>query len=234
MKAVIIAAGLGNRLWAKTNKIPKTLLKYGHDTILSTIMHNIAQAGIHEFVIVVGYNASFIHKYLKSNQYFNYDVEFVNNNDWNRGNGLSVLAVEEAVNGAPFILSMSDHVVTVSAIRRMIESEKTENLLLVDPKVDDIFDIDDATKVLLKNDRIINIGKEITQYNAIDCGVFRLNGRFFMAMREQLLDKHESISAAVKSLIALDDMRAVFMNDKETWIDIDTPEAYQHALDNAS
>jgi len=49
-------------------------------------------------------------------------------------------------------------------------------------------------------------------------------------MREQLKTNQESISASVKGLIRNDDMQAVFLADDESWIDIDTPEAYQYAL----
>jgi hypothetical protein len=40
----------------------------------------------------------------------------------------------------------------------------------------------------------------------------------------------ESISAAVEGLIRNRDMAAVFMEKGGEWIDIDTPEAYRHAL----
>jgi dTDP-glucose pyrophosphorylase len=49
-------------------------------------------------------------------------------------------------------------------------------------------------------------------------------------MREQLKKGKESISAAIEGLINNDDMEAVIMKKQEQWIDIDTPEAYQHAL----
>ena len=35
MKAVIIAAGMGSRLWDKSNHIPKTLMPFRNETILS-------------------------------------------------------------------------------------------------------------------------------------------------------------------------------------------------------
>ena len=67
MKAVIIAAGNSSRLWPKTNKTPKTLLPYQNGTILSTIMHNIADAGIDEFVFILGFKPEYIKKYLDEN-----------------------------------------------------------------------------------------------------------------------------------------------------------------------
>ncbi len=232
MKALIIAAGFGNRLWPRTQKIPKTLLPFGNGTILSTITDNLSLAGIEEFVLVVGYNGDHILNYLSENNDLGKDIRIVHNAEWERGNGLSVLIAEDALGEEPFILSMSDHIVPASSLRRIIECKKEENLLLVDKRPQQIFDIDDATKVWLEEDTIVNIGKEIEPYNGIDCGIFRLDASFFAAMRRRLEKEQESISAAIQELIAEDNMKAVFLNGGERWIDIDTPEAYHFAVQN--
>jgi choline kinase len=232
LKAVIVAAGMGSRLWRQTYTIPKTLLPYGGGTILSTIMGNFNQVGIDSFVIVVGYQKEFITDYLNKTGDLDYDIEIVENPDWNLGNGISVLVAEQAVGDNEFILSMSDHIVTVSALKRIVDCQSDLNLLLVDKRIKDIYDIDDATKVALNGNIINNIGKEIGDYNGIDCGIFRLNNRYFEAMRYALKSDRDSISAAIGNLIANDDMEAVFMNPGENWIDIDTPDAYRHSLSN--
>jgi len=231
MKAVIISAGMGNRLWAKTNKLPKTLLPFKEGTVLSKIINNLTSAGIHEIIMVIGYNRYPIEDYLNTGNITDCKISYVINEEWEKGNGLSVHLTREITEGKPFILSMSDHIVSISALRRIIQSTETTNLLLVDPKVDSIFDIDDATKVNMKGKKIIDIGKEIADYNHIDCGVFRLNGRFYQAM-ERALDKgQESISAAINQLITANDMKGIFLESNETWIDIDTPESYKHAIE---
>ena len=229
MKAVIVAAGMGSRL---NHNVPKTLLALGNDTILSTILRNISQAGIRDFVIVIGYQGDDIKNYLKERNYFGNHVCFVENLKWQQGNGISVLAAEQEVGQERFLLSMSDHIVSTKAIERMIHHNSSANLLLVDPRVNNIFDLDDATKVETQGAKIKNIGKEITDYNGIDCGIFKLTPRFFDSMRESLKLNQESISASVKGLIANNDMEAVFMQPDEFWIDIDTPESYEFALKN--
>jgi choline kinase len=229
MKAVIVAAGRGSRLM---NHRPKTLLPIDGSTILEHILRNLNKAGIDEFIIVVGYQAQMIENYLKENDHFGLKIKTVFNEDWQRGNGLSVYAAREAVDGESFVLSMSDHIVSPNALRRVIESSQSANLLLVDPDIQRIFDIDDATKVFFDKARIVRIGKELTDYNGIDCGIFRLKSDFFEGIEAQLKKGEESISAAVRELIRLRDMEAVFMRDEEWWIDIDTPEAYAFAREN--
>jgi choline kinase len=230
MKAVIIAAGQGNRLLRKTYGIPKTLLPLGNDTLLLHILRGFAQNAIPDFVIVVGYQSKLITSYLERNRLFGYKIVFLQNHEWNRGNGISVLSAEKAVADEEFLLSMSDHIVPASAIGRVINCDRSENILLVDRRVDKIFDVNDATKVIVQKNKIKQIGKNLRNFNGIDCGIFRLNGRYFDSMRKQLTMGNESISSAIDGLIENDDMFAVFMEDHEDWIDIDTPQAYQYAL----
>ncbi len=231
MKAVIVAAGMGSRLWGKSNEMPKTLMPFGEQTILSTIINNLNLAGIGEFAIVVGYRSQEISEYLQQNDYFGLDIRIVENSEWQKGNGISVLAAAIETGTETFILSMSDHVVSVNALKSMVRDPRSTNLLLVDPRIDRIFDIDDATKAWVDDQRRISqIGKTIADYNAVDCGIFRLTPEFYTAMREQLSLGKESISAAVEGLIKRNRIEALAIGEDDYWIDIDTPEAYQHAL----
>ena len=230
MKAVIIAAGDSSRLWPRTNKTPKTLLPFGKGSILSTIMSNLSLSRVTEFVIVLGFEADLIRNHLEENDYFGFKTTIVLNQDYMKGNGLSVMKAERVVGKEDFILSMSDHVVTPIAVQRVVSSKELKNLLLVDRKVERIFDIGDATKVRCQDSRILNINKNLAEYNGIDCGIFRLNARFFSAMRAKMEQGKDSISAGIEELISNEDMMAIFMENHEVWIDIDTPQAYQHAL----
>jgi choline kinase len=227
MKAVIIAAGKGSRMLSET---PKTLMPFGDRTILATIVRNIAQTGVRDFGIVVGFQSAIIRAAVSNMQELSgFSFSLIDNAQWEKGNGISVLAAETYVGRDPFLLSMCDHVVSSQAIARIAKSARGANLLLVDKRTDAVFDIDDATKVKTHENSITFIGKELTDYNGIDCGIFRLTTRFFDSMREQLTLGKESISSAVTGLIDKGDMEAVFMEADEFWSDIDTPEAYRNA-----
>ncbi len=124
---------------------------------------------------------------------------------------------------------MADHLVKVEALKQIVDSPERINLLLVDPFITENFDLDDATKVKTENDYIIAIGKELTDYNAIDCGIFRLEPDFFIAVEKAMAKGKESISNAVTELIPLKRIKAITLNKANQWIDIDTPQAYQFA-----
>ena len=229
MKTVIIAAGAGSRLWPRTDQMPKTLLPFGQGTILSQIMSNFATIGVTEFVIVVGFGAKQIVEYIATAG-LGPRVTFVENRDWQRGNGLSVHLVRGVAGVGSFLLSMSDHLVAPSALAHLMAARSDQNLLLVDPRVDGVFDLPDATKVMLEGTRITGIGKELADFNAIDCGVFRLDERFFEAMGCAISQGKDSISEGVRHLIEARAFGGVLLPEGSHWIDIDTPEAYEYAL----
>jgi len=228
LKGVIIAAGFGSRLWKTTKQIPKTLLPYKKGTILSTIIQQLQMAGISELIIVVGFKKDYIANYLQ-NDPPTLPVTLVENLEWERGNALSVYKAKDYINNEPFLLSMSDHLVKIEALKKKVEVPESINLLLTDPFISENFDVDDATKVLTEDDYIIAIGKELDNYNALDCGIFRLEPDFFTAVEKSVQKGNESISNAITELISLKRVKVVMLNKANQWMDIDTPEAYNFA-----
>jgi NDP-sugar pyrophosphorylase family protein len=53
MIAVILAAGMGERLMPLTKDIPKTLLKINQQTIMEKMVINCLKNGIREYMVVV-------------------------------------------------------------------------------------------------------------------------------------------------------------------------------------
>lgn len=233
MKTIIVAAGQGFRLRSEAERMPKTLLPFGKGTILSHVMDHFAAVGVSDFVVVIGCRGEQIVDYLREHDHFGHHVDFAENPNWLRGNGLSVAYARPYVTpGEPAFLSMSDHLVPPEALAAIRDASSEKNLLLTDARIDSVFDLDDATKVLVEEERILDIGKEIHEYNTIDCGVFRLTERFFDALDLQIADAKESISDAVRLLVEADDMESVPIPAGASWIDVDTPESYRHALEH--
>jgi choline kinase len=59
-KAIVLAAGRGHRLDELTDDCPKSLLPVGGVSILERALHNLAQQGVEQTVLVVGYRADSI------------------------------------------------------------------------------------------------------------------------------------------------------------------------------
>ncbi|HMX41425.1 MAG TPA: sugar phosphate nucleotidyltransferase, partial [Saprospiraceae bacterium] len=76
MKVVIPVAGAGTRLRPHTYTQPKPLMPVAGKPIIRFIVDKLAEAGIDEFVFVIGYLGDKIRDYLEQ-AYPNLDIEFV-------------------------------------------------------------------------------------------------------------------------------------------------------------
>jgi len=233
MKAVIIAAGSGSRLESRHNGIPKTLLKIGENRIIDIILHSIEQSGIRDVVVVTGYEAQTLENYLASSVPESLSIQFCRNPQWKLSNGVSVLAAEQAVrSGEEFVLLMSDHIFQPEMLR-ITANTKLENnqaVLAIDFKLSGIPDIDDGMKVKCEATdsgmyRITGLDKKYTDFQAIDCGMFKLNHGFFDVLRQSVLAGRDSLSDACNVYAGMGNMTGIDIGDLR-WIDLDTPEMF--------
>lgn len=80
MKAIIPVAGVGTNLRPHTYTQPKALIPVAGKTILSIIVDQLHQAGINEFIFIIGYLGEKIKEYVK-HTYPSLDCHFVEQNE---------------------------------------------------------------------------------------------------------------------------------------------------------
>lgn len=204
-QAVILAAGLGSRL-AKTSDDIKPLKLVGGMSLIQRNIKLLASSGIDEIIIVTGYHADILEKTLREEcADVPAKLTFVFNAEYRKSNGISVLCAKDVICGN-FILTMADHIFDPEMIQRAaaIIPPKHGALLCVDYKLSEVFDMDDATKVAVKNGKVAAIGKQITQYNAVDTGLFVCTPTLFNALQEAAdrSPKHDcSLSEGIATLM---------------------------------
>jgi len=64
MKAIILAAGYGNRMRPLTDSLHKTMLMVAGKTIIGRIVEGLVENGITDIVVVTGYRAEELSNYL--------------------------------------------------------------------------------------------------------------------------------------------------------------------------
>jgi choline kinase len=77
-----------------------------------------------------------------------------------------------------------------------------------------------------KNDNIYEIskfGKKLSEYSAIDAGMFKLNYNFFDILEETILSGKDSLSDSCNSLAKNGKMLGLDIG-QYLWLDVDTPE----------
>jgi choline kinase len=228
-QCLILAAGNGSRLRAISANLPKPLVDFHGSPILEHVIRGAQHAGIEEFVIVLGYKGDLIREWFETRWKGRTRFTWVENPDYHKSNGVSALKAKEALHGN-FLLLMADHVFEPETARMMVRQPLApgEVILGVDPNIDRIFDIDDATKVRRAGNRIVEIGKEIPVYDAIDTGMFLCTPAVFDDLNRASRDGNCSLSDGMRLLARGRRLRALEIGDAP-WHDLDTPEAFAHA-----
>ncbi|TET19047.1 MAG: hypothetical protein E3J78_05725 [Candidatus Cloacimonadota bacterium] len=229
MKAVIIAAGMGGRLSNITNGMPKTLLEVNGKPIIQWIVDDLRLAGIETVIVVTGCESDRLQSYFENSPLDN--LELIHNPQWRKGNGISVLIVEDFIgNDEVFILAMSDHLIDKNIFEHIVKEEKRYPLLAVERNLGNVFDVPDATKVWVEDKKIQSIGKQLPRYNGIDIGLFLLNGSFFQFLRKSIKEGRDTLTGGVQELMRNQDFHAYDIPDESFWIDIDSEETYNVAI----
>src|SRR5689334_24766888 len=97
MKAIIPVAGAGTKLRPHTYTQPKALIPLAGKTILSIIVDQLKEAGINEFIFIVGYLGDKIKDYIQE-KYPELHAHFVNQNE-RQGIGHAIQLTRDIVNG---------------------------------------------------------------------------------------------------------------------------------------
>jgi len=219
MKALIIAAGQGERLRPIGDTRPLvTLLGLG---LIERVILTAKKSGIKEFCIVTGYNGEKIREKLSDGEKYGVDIQYVQNDSWTKGNAFSVLKARDHFN-EPFVLLMADHNYDHIILNRLlkIKIEKDECILCVDKNPGDHLNIDDATKVQTVDHRIETVGKDLSDYDCIDTGIFICNPIIFDVLEQSISEGDEGLSGGIKILAQRHKMKYMALEDN-FWIDVD-------------
>ena len=230
MKCLIIAAGRGSRLASKGNSKPLVPL-LGLPLIGRTIL-TARRGGINDFYVVTGYEGEKVRSYLdKLGQRTNTNITHVINEEWEKGNGISVLKAKDLIK-EPFILLMADHLFDYSILEGLKKEQISEDeiILAVDRNESNkLVDIDDVTKVLIKDNKITAIGKNISNYNAYDTGIFLCSPVLFHVIEDSFLSTGDStLSGGIRILSGNGNAKTFDVQDSY-WIDVDDENAFSKA-----
>ena len=228
LQAVILAAGKGQRL--RPTGYLKPLTPLLGVTLLERAVLACRDAGVSECIIVLGFGKKSIAERLdKLANRAGILVRGVENPNWEEGNGTSALAAQPYIRGS-FLLTMCDHVYDPAILRHLVEAGAggMECLLAVDYRIEQVFRLEDATKVQLAEDTITGIGKHLQSYAAVDVGLFFCQPKVFDALHESWAAGEGSLSAGWRCLIPRRQFRGLDIGDAY-WVDVDTPESLCHA-----
>jgi L-glutamine-phosphate cytidylyltransferase len=156
-RAVIIAAGMGNRLLPHTADRPKCMLDVAGRAILDWQLEAMRQTGIHDVAVIRGYQGKAIARP---------DLQFFDNLDYERNNILGSLFCAESAFERGALISYSDILYTPAVVAAAVASD-ADIAIVVDTAWRDGYvgrvghPLEEAELVRVSDGRVVDAGKGI-------------------------------------------------------------------------
>ena len=150
MKAIILAAGIGNRLGKHSNNKPKGLLEFNGKSLLQRHIEILKAKNISDIIIVTGFKSEMIVEHLDDSPI---PIHYVINERYTEGSIISLgCAREILLKESEIILMDADVLYDDEIISRLINS-KFKNCLLLDRN---FIDGDEPVKICVNKNGNIN------------------------------------------------------------------------------
>lgn len=222
MKAVILAAGEGRRLWPLTNRRPKPMLPVANKPILEYVIEAVAAAGIDEIVLVVGYKRERIQTYFGNGDDWGVEITYAIQED-QLGTGHAVQQVQSLVEDE-FLVLNGDRIIDASVVEDVYATgdrgtSATVSVTRVDaPEQYGVVLTDDTGF-----DRIAEKPVGDTPTDVINAGVYRFTDAIF----EAIADSERSPSGEIHLPSALTELATDHQVDivryRGRWLDVTYP-----------
>ncbi len=119
-KAVLLAAGRGTRMREMTADLPKPMLEVRGKPVLQHIVEGLRDAGITDFLIIVGYRADAVQNFFGDGSRYKIDIQYATQTVQD-GTGRVVELAKNFVANAPFILGYGDILVASDNYKRVVD-----------------------------------------------------------------------------------------------------------------
>ncbi len=244
MKAIILAAGKGNRLGELTKNIPKGMLKLFGKTLIERQIEIYQKCGIDDITIVTGYKSEIIN-FSGINYIKNQDYATTNMNE-------SLFCASEKLSDL-VIISYTDIVFDQKIIQQMLQFSGDIGIAVsLNWKKNyagrTLHPLSEAENVLIENEKIIQIKKDISEKSSEQkigefLGIMKLSeegGKIMLQKYLELKENHVGVFHMAKSLkdAYITDMLQEIIDSgygvspvivEGNWCEIDTPQDLERA-----
>lgn len=202
MKGLILAAGLGSRLGARTKDIPKCMVELNGQPLLHWQLNALRSAGIEQIVVVCGYR----HEVIEAQ-----GLDTIYNPDWDSTNMVASLLCAESVVDGPVVVSYSDIVYSAALVRRLMSCSE-ELTVAYDAQWLPLWQarfqnpLSDAESFKIdSNERIVDIGRAVDDVSDIQgqyMGLICITPVSFGWIREVVRDQADRAGLDITGLLA--------------------------------
>ena len=200
-KALILAAGKGNRMWPLTENKPKPLLPIVGKSIIEKQIIELKKAGVTEVNVLIGYKMNKISDKLGNGDSLGLRINYIVQEE-QKGTGHAVNQMKDKIS-EPFYCLNGDILINQNNIQRLLD--KKEHIVMMTTEVKDGTNFG---AVKSKNGYLISIKeKGVSGKTSINAGIYLFNSEIFKALANikksirgeyELTDALESIAGDVK------------------------------------
>jgi choline kinase/phosphatidylglycerophosphate synthase len=230
IKCLIIAAGQGSRLQQRGDIKP--LIPILGIPLIERVIRSTMETGTDEFYVVIGWQSDLVRDFLERlAKRLAIRITPLVNEDWEKGNGLSVLKARDVLQ-EPFLLLMADHLFDPKLVRSLTTHSLPDGevALVVDSDIhNSLVDMDDVTRVRVENGKICDIGKGMTDFNGFDTGIFLCSSAIFQALEQSREKDGDTTLSGAMRVLAEDGRAKAISSSNSFWIDVDDPAAFKRA-----
>jgi bifunctional UDP-N-acetylglucosamine pyrophosphorylase/glucosamine-1-phosphate N-acetyltransferase len=219
MKCVILAAGEGKRMHPLTFTRPKVMLPIANKPISEWNLLNAIDAGLRDFIFVIGYKSEMVRKYFQNGKKWNVEIKYVNQGKA-RGTAHAIGMVEKFADD--FIVLCGDTIFGKEDIQNLVNMEMSIGLV-------EVKDTTSYGNVEIKKDKIIRICEKIKKpfSNIINAGIYHFNDKIFKYIKKTKKSPRGEyeITDSINMLLKEEEMTGIFLKQ---WRDVVYP---WHLLD---
>ena len=236
MKAIILAAGIGNRLGEHAANKPKSMLEFDGKSLLQRHIEILLANQIHDITIVTGYESALLEEPLKDSRE---NINFINNPHYTEGSIISLNCARDVLLNEPHYILMDADVLYDQLILERLINTNIDNCFLLDQ---DFIHGDEPVKLCInEKGHIIEFRKQLADdldYKIIgeSVGFFKFNkeiGKLIVNRIEDYLSNADNDAPYEEVLrdLLLEDPKQFGYEDITglSWIEIDFPEDIMRA-----
>lgn len=221
MKAVVLAAGKGHRLWPLTNRRPKPMIPVANRPILEHVVTTLDAAGVSEVILVVGANRERIQSHFGNGEEFDLKITYTVQAE-QLGTGHALLQAADMI-GDRFLALNGDRIIDpeiINAVQERYEStgDPTMAVTRVDTPSDyGVVDVANGTVQAIEEQPI----PELAAFDLINAGVYAFNPDVFAAIRQTNTYGEQALTDALETMIDTQRVQAVPYDG--LWADVSVP-----------
>ena len=236
MKAVLLAAGKGTRLYPHTVNRPKPLLMVGGRPLLEWMLTRVKEAGVKDILIVTNYFEEQIMEYFGDGKRYGVNITYQHQEKM-LGTANAFHVAEEWVNGDEFLGLYGDHYLSKGTLKKLVEAHRENEttvtaLHLDDPSQYGVLRLegDIVKKIVEKPPK----GSEPSKFANVGIYVFQPEVFKFIKETKQSPRGEHEITDTMQLMINSGHVLRKHEVQEEDWLDIGLPwmllEANERAL----